>query len=154
MLKQSGQIFLWRYKDNVRNYPGWHLCADSQGCEFLLEVLNAFNKSQEKSFLVAISNPPSKVLSVPNNQGGRAKWQSPKELKLSFDSDANATELWDFSFNNNLSILKFGSKGIKELKKGIQDVTNGQGDYSIGGYDSESNEESTCLWFWWYPKKL
>ncbi len=27
--RQAGAIFLWRYEENVRNDPGWHLTADA-----------------------------------------------------------------------------------------------------------------------------
>ncbi len=197
MLKQKGQIFLWRYKDNTRNYPGWHLCADCEGCQFVFEVLNLFNqdfrvwrsaslqppvlaqrtnqyaslrtsaaprisskrespvnKFQKRNFLLNISNPTSEILSVPNNQRGAARWQSPKKLKLSFNPDLNFNELWNFSFDKIQPVLEFGRNGIEKFQKGIQDITNGKGDYSIGGHESESNEESTCVWFWWYPKAL
>lgn len=36
-----GTVSLWRYLDNLRNYPGWHIGADAAGCASMLALLDA-----------------------------------------------------------------------------------------------------------------
>ena len=70
--KQSGRISLWRYTENQRNFPGWHLNGDADGCQSLLALLDALAADGEGSRTVAIIAPTKTQLSVPNNKAGLA----------------------------------------------------------------------------------
>ncbi|MCF1423247.1 hypothetical protein [Mangrovimonas futianensis] len=38
--KVSGKVYVWTYKDNNRNYPGWNFTTDLKASESLSELLN------------------------------------------------------------------------------------------------------------------
>src|SRR5579872_5538090 len=40
-----GTVFLWRYRENVKNFPGWHLAANPEGSLALLELFGAVRES-------------------------------------------------------------------------------------------------------------
>lgn len=35
------KIYVWRYLENTRNYPGFNLSSDPEGCRFMRERLTA-----------------------------------------------------------------------------------------------------------------
>jgi hypothetical protein len=132
------KICIWRYKDNSRNYPGYHLSADNEGCRELRERLSQIRNSEA----FALTPPDAAVLSVPNNQGGRAKYFAGRKLLVRTASSlAPNTFRWDeqdTTFN-----LTCSREMIARLIEGVAEVEKGNGDYSIGG------EYDQVLWFWW-----
>jgi hypothetical protein len=53
--KQQGRVYLWRYKENRKNYPGWHFTADAVACNALLELFELmFVRSTSRSWLKGI----------------------------------------------------------------------------------------------------
>jgi hypothetical protein len=93
--KQSGRLFLWRFTDNVRNFPGWHFMLDSTGSKSIASLLHAMSKSATScDRIVQVSQPTTEVLRVPNNRS--AGYVSPTKLRIELDaSDADAWALDD-----------------------------------------------------------
>ena len=141
--KQSGAIALWRYKENQRNFPGWHLTADATGCASLLALLDAFaSDGGTCSRTLAIQAPTLAILAVPNNRS--SAWRSPSKLRLSLSE--NPAE-WSFPESLEPATLTFGWDWLPKLRQGIAGIPHGEGDYSIGG----SGSSNLQLWFWWQP---
>jgi hypothetical protein len=148
--KQEGNVYLWRYPDAFRNFPGWHLSADSVGAESLLELLSRLGESAVTAYrTVRITEPTRAVLSVPNNRGGNTRFWSPLRLRLVFDPSDVASTLWELRLEHGQVNLSVGEKFRSLLVAGIVDIMERKGDYSIGGHRNEPKEERTCLWFWW-----
>jgi len=144
--KKSGQIMLWRYTEHDRNFPGWHLTADPAGCtslKALIDVLTADGVPSSRVF--DVSPPKERVLAVPNNRPGRAVWVSPSKLRLSLSADSSQ---WQFPDALEPAELTLGADWLPELRKGIEGIGRGIGDYSIGG----RRNGSLPLWFWWQPR--
>ena len=152
MLKQNGRIFLWQYTENISNYPGWNLCADSEGCDYLLKNLNILAVAQRGSLLVTLSSPTPNVLSVPNNKNGTAKLLSHDKFEICLDAAAGNKDLWDFTCRNNSLVFRVGFNWLMPIQEGIRAVANGSGDYCMGGHKSASANKLSNLWFWWYLK--
>jgi len=141
--KQHGQVYFWRYVENTRNYPGWHLTADKTFCDGFADLtdrmLNAPYNSQ-KSLTVAL--PTKEVLRVPNNHGGLAGWKAPKLLILKHQKD-NVSKYYSLLEEiENTVILGLSRRNLEELKECVSEIPHGKGDYSIEIGD-------TVLWFWW-----
>lgn len=141
--KQSGNISLWRYTENQRNYPDWHLNADTNGCASLIALLDVLTEEGPDAYRTVKVTPPNQAqLAVPNNHSGRAAWQAPEKLRLSLSTDDAA---WIFPSQSNPAILVIGSDWLAPLRKGIKDILFGRGDYSIGN----NSDDNLRLWFWW-----
>ncbi len=141
--KQAGSVALWRYKENQRNFPGWHLTADAAGCASLLTLLDALvADGGNRSRTVAVQAPTPAILSVPNNRSSACR--SPSKLRLSLS--ANPSE-WSFPDLLEPATLTLGAEWVPELQRGIADIARGEGDYSIGSPSGENLQ----LWFWWQP---
>ena len=39
---KSGNIAIWRYEPQAKNFPGWHMSCDSEGYKSLYELLSLF----------------------------------------------------------------------------------------------------------------
>ena len=140
---QTGNVSLWYYTENERNYPGWHLTADAAGCESLIALLDALAVDGIPAFRAVEIKPPSKAqLGVPNNKGGLADWRSPSKLRVTFSGDPAE---WSFPPDLEPAVLTIGSDWLAPLREGISGIPRGQGDQSIG---SAGNGNSR-LWFWW-----
>lgn len=148
--KQKGNVYLWRYPDAYKNFPGWHLATDRIGAQSLLELIARLEKSPTPVYrTVHITEPTKAVLSVPNNRGGEASVWSPSRLKLSFDPSEEVSSLWHFLPAQDQAALSVGQLFLSRIKAGIADIMRGEGDYCIGGHKKEPKGEDTCLWFWW-----
>jgi hypothetical protein len=144
--KQSGRISLWRYTENERNFPGWHLNADAAGCRSLLGLFEALAADGAGSRTVAITAPMKAQLSVPNNKIGLAAWVAPEKLRITASPIA---EEWSFPAHLDPAIFTVGSAWLPQLREGIAGIPEGRGDYSIG-----NRKSSLALWFWWQNRKL
>ena len=139
--KQSGRISLWRYTENERNFPGWHINADSAGCESLLALLEVLSADGGGSRTVAIATPTKAQLDVPNNKAGLATWVAPDKLRMTFSPNP---EEWFFSSAIDPAEITVGTSWLAPLREGIAGIPNGHGDYSIG-----DRKSGLPLWFWW-----
>src|ERR1043166_2550664 len=54
-----GRVSLWKYKAESRNYPGWNLTSDKEGCESLLSLLQLMQASSFSSHKRINLTPPT-----------------------------------------------------------------------------------------------
>jgi len=136
--KQKGSVYFWKYISNPKNYAGWHLTCNKEGCDSVLELIGCFIEGGEDSRrTLNISAPGNDQLKVPNCSD---KSRSPIKLVISYRS--LDSEVWDFSEENGKLVLSVGVKHLSKFKNGLVDISQGKGDYSIGNKGQE-------LWFWW-----
>lgn len=141
--KQSGSISLWRYTQNESNYPGWHLSADADGCASLSALLQSLvQDGHAVTRTVLLEAPNHRILSVPNNLGGRANHEAPGKLRIRFSGDSG---VWSFPPALEPAELTFGKEWLEPLQRGLDAIARGQGDYYIG----IKQKDSLPLWFWW-----
>ena len=137
-------IHLWRYRENKRNYPGYHLTADQDGCKVLEnELLKLENTSNTSSINIELSPVTQKILDVPNNKAGNPTVVSLKELHLKVDP-SYSEGFFEFSESHPKCFLNLSKEQAGCILKGVKDIFSGEGDYCIGGDDDH------VLWFWWY----
>lgn len=148
--RQKGEMSLWTYTRNIKNFPGWHLSADHQGCVSFLDLCERMMKmtcSSERT--IVIRRPTVDILMVPGNQGGYATWRYPERLKLRYLQDSASQDVWHIEevAESNV-LLTLGVQHLNNLKEGIQGLMEGKGDYAIGTHELSENSISMCLWFW------
>lgn len=142
--KINGKVYCWKYKENELNYPGWNFTLDliaSQNLSELLDMMSLCEWSSKKKIVIEI--PTDSQLTVPNNQGGRAKWKTISKMTL----NCKKTELenhWAITEFGEEIEIQFGKSKLTELQNAIKEVANGRGDYAIADEDDEN-----ILNFWW-----
>lgn len=146
--RQRGEVFLWRYRDRPRNYPGWHLSADPAGAGSLLALLRLMSDARYSSAqVVAISEPTPRVLSVPNYGRGSDAWQSAGRWQLRCTKAAASANEWKLAFTGSGLQLSVGERYLLALIGGVEDLAAGRGDYAISGEEADDHD---CLWIWWW----
>ncbi|MES2671506.1 MAG: hypothetical protein V4673_13970 [Pseudomonadota bacterium] len=136
--KQSGHIALWRYKE--RNYDGWHLTADANGCESLAALIEAMMvDGPGASRSIMIERPTRAVRSVPRSP----EWAItvPAAWQLSVGADISD---WRFPETSEYAELCIGADWLPLLADSVRSIGRGIGDYSIGDTDGGN----LPLWFW------
>ena len=138
--KQKGNIYLWRYAGNPKNYSGWHLTGDNEGVESLLELLGLMleeNSGSNRTF--RLSKPGMDITSV---VGCRDRMIAESKVKFCYEV-SEATEL-NINPNSDDFEIVINRNSTNHLIFGLKDVKNGKGDYSTG-------QKQNKLWFWWAP---
>ena len=137
-------IHLWKYLENKKNYPGYHITADKEGCRALLKQLDV---DTQKEFGIVLNPVDKMALKVPNNMGGKAEYEEYSKLIITVKEVSNKDrKLFNISDNSPCLTITLSNDQKRNLVKGIKDISNGWGDYSIGpGRDN-------LLFFWWYYK--
>ncbi len=95
--RPAGHVYLWRYRENTRNFPGWHLSTDRPGGTALLQLFSLFPSATTRVHRTVPLTPPSpSVLAVPNNQQGNANVWAPTKWRVVFDPALSETDSWEF----------------------------------------------------------
>lgn len=128
--------------DNTRNYPGYQLSADAEGCQDLRARLGKIRSSVAFS----LTPPDAGVLSVPNNQGGRARHFAGLMFQVQTSSYL-CPNTFRWEEQGAKFILTCSQEKIVQFLAGVAGIERGKGDYSIRG---EGGQE---LWFWWQLRR-
>ena len=80
--KQAGLLHIWRFTENVKNYPGWHLATDGAGHASFVDLLTRLRSTTESgaSRTVHSTSPSSEVLARVNNR--RSPVVSPTRVRV------------------------------------------------------------------------
>ena len=137
----AGRIYLWRYRERTRNYPGFHLSADRAGAGQLLTLLVSLAKARTPQLAnVTLDPATADVLAIPNNRG--AAISSYRHWELSVDPRYEPERL-HFTVVGDRARAELSPVQVESLAAGVEDIRERRGDYSIG------DEEEHQLWFWW-----
>ena len=146
--KVHGKVYVWSYKDNIRNYPGWNFTVDLKASESLSELLNLMSGCEwSTKTKITTELPTQSQLNVPNNQNGIAKWKSEPNLTFNYKTSESENHWMIKELDNGIEI-QFGKAKLTELQNAINGIPKGNGDFAI----SDENEES-ILYFWWNLEK-
>jgi hypothetical protein len=128
--------------ENLRNFSGYHLSADGEGCGVIRERVGRLDGSGVFSVSFPVVAPDAGVLGVPNNEGGRARVLAARRFRVEAAPTLEpGTFLW--AEVEDTFVLTCSGEFPELILKGIADVERGVGDYSIGG------KSGPRLWFWW-----
>lgn len=142
--KQRGEVYCWRYR-GASNYPGWNFSADQEGCASLREVLDLMISSPYSSkAIIRIARPTASVLAAVK---GPDHWSSATELQLSHPKFTVEASHWSLTSKDGQVAVTIGVSGLKEIREGVNDVSQGQGDWAAPN-DDEEIEDSQLIYFW------
>jgi hypothetical protein len=149
---QSGRLYLWRYGQNTKNYPGWNLAADETGWQSIADLLERMAESTRDSRReISVSRPTALALSVPNNPVGSKELESKQSLILNVQRNEVADQHWKLESSASRVILELGTAQLGVLHAAVLAVQRTGGDFAIGPDDKATWKESS-LWFWLIPK--
>jgi hypothetical protein len=139
---QQGAVSIWRYVNNVRNYPGWHLTADSDGAGSVATLIGALHSDIPGSSRSVVVHAPSPAeLRVPNNRSSDIV--VPSKFRLVSHSEPAH---WHFEEESGTLVLNFGMSWVDPLRSAVAGIPLGKGDFSIG-----PAVPGQGLWVWWQP---
>ncbi len=134
-----GNVSLWRYVVESKNYRGRHLTADDTGCASLLHLLDLLQQPTYSAEQVVALTPPTEETLL--RVGRASRCHALRRWKIVHSKPKHAPDHWQLTDAEDEVTLALGTLHLAELRKGIEDVAVGRGDYCIGG-------ESQELWFW------
>lgn len=143
-LKISGGVYIWKYTDNDRNYPGWNMTVDnsaSQELSLLLDLMEKCEWTTNKKVLT--TRPTDREIGAPNNRNGIAKWTTKSTIIFSLQTN-KTPDYWMTTETADELEISFGKEKLQGLKDAIINIPKGKGDYSIADKD-----DSNILTFWW-----
>ena len=146
ILKQNinGNIYIWKYLENSRNYPGWNFTADKKACNCLLELFRLMQLCEWSSKKeIQTSKPTINQFKIPNNQNREAKSKTSKKLILNFKKNEEQN-FWKLIENENDIEIQFGEKKITDFENAVNEILKGNGDFAIA-----NETEDNILYFWW-----
>ena len=134
--KQSGRLFLWRFTENTRNFPGWHFMVDRAAAASLSELLKAMARGTPPCFRgVVVSLPTAEVLAVPNNR--HSGCVAPEKLRVELDpEDADS---WAFEEEGAVLHWRMGAHKLQLAADVFGDPVK---------YFDSSIGKSPALWSW------
>ncbi len=134
------KVYLWRYLENEKNFPGHHIAGDEEGVVAMARQLRAL-QSGTASF--ELSPPTPEVLSVPNNLDGNAHFESYDRIVVEVVPTSNKNRKHFVAKPDAPAILFEASRAqVETFAKGIQGTKDGDIDFSMGGRPENQ------LWFW------
>jgi hypothetical protein len=140
----KGNVYLWKYKENQRNYPGWNLTVDNIASESITQLLDLMQRCEwSSSKLIILSRPTNDQIRVPNNWNGTASWKWAENLVLS-SIKTDGFNHWKIYEKYPKLEIAFGSSKLEELKSAVTGIPHGKGDFSI-----ETENDDDILNFWW-----
>ncbi|GGK89638.1 hypothetical protein ACD591_21165 [Rufibacter glacialis] len=141
--KVSGKVFIWKNKDNQRNYPGWNLTADKAACQTLISLLDLMDRCEWSTKKILTTEEPTQAqLKVPNNQNGQAGWKTTHQLTLNSRKNVS-DDFWAVIENSGELEIQFGKDKLKQLTTAMTEFLIGKGDFAI----TDSKEEN-ILYIW------
>ena len=144
--RPRGQVHLWRFLDNNRNYPGWNVAADPDGLMALIEIVPLLEVGRFPFRTIPVAPPPPEVLRRANNAGGAARVWSPGTWKIHMRTDDLG--VWSFPDADPASLM-MGAHRAAEFAAALRHAKAGTGDFCVGQRPrTEPGSPSQTLWFW------
>ena len=133
---QNGKVFLWRYTENTRNYPGWHLALDFPAANSLLTLFSLMKGLNQPTMrTIRLSKPGSDVLAIPNNR--RSGIVSKDKVRVNWTPDRK--DEWSIDEPNDEVIMRLGERVLANIENAIQNPSK--------AFDTTIAMEP-ILWFW------
>ena len=142
----AGRICLWQYRDNPREYMGFHLSADAPGCTQLLPLLANLAKARTPQIANIVLDPPSPgVLAIPTRRVGSSAIIGYRHWELLVDPRFPPERL-HFTVVTDRVRTELSPVQVESMAGGVEDMRALRGDYPIG------DDEAHQLWFWWQDR--
>ena len=141
--KATGNLYLWTYTENDRNYLGWNISATRESVKSLYELLNMMERCEWSTTKeVKVQPPTPNLLNTVNNRNGQANWKSTLELILKSKKNIDDNS-WNYRIGTNNLELTLGVKKLIELRNSLNEIQKGNGDFAISDELGDN-----ILYFW------
>lgn len=149
--KQSGRLFVWRWSDESRNYPGWNVTADRSGAESLRQLFALMQRAEWSSQrALKVTNPvPGLVARRRVAIGGDLL--VPRRIIFKYRKTAVRPCYWHWEGNWTSPVLIFGSEMLQRLRNALDQIYDGIGDFRVGSQDQHLHgidRVNVSIWFW------
>lgn len=133
----KGNLYLWRYKNNPKNYKGWHFTGDRHGLASLCDLLNLMSKEEQcAKCTIRLAKPTETELSI-SGCNDRALKES--KVVLHFETD-NPVEWSIKPYGDSMDII-MSPHSLKGFRESLQLLLRGRNDFSFGYGENK-------IWFW------
>jgi hypothetical protein len=139
--KLKGRLFVWKFHPENRNYLGWNLTGDNEGCNSLIELLELMQTSSFPSHNT-ITTQPATINQVKATTGS-IPFKSISKLNLRFRK--GEPQLWYIEEVDNGIQVTFGEREIELLQTALQRIIKGEGDFALG-----DSKDEHLVYFWWF----
>ena len=144
--RPDGRIYLWRYHTERRDYGGLHFTADDAGLASLARLIDLMRAATHQAVAtIRLAQPGPTEWHVPTH---RVRPTAMTTWTIVHAKTRFAESHWSLTVSGSEARLELGAGRLEPFARGIGDVGNGRGDYSIGG-DSDDDASNLDLWFWW-----
>jgi hypothetical protein len=145
-------LWCWRYRTNVRSFPGLHLTGKPAACDAVSKCLNQLQEAGDGAYrtidLRSLDRKDAAKIS------GAAKYESFPKLRLTFRQPSDCLRCMSFRFEQGVVHFDLTETGLSQLEQGLNDIRAGIGDYNIAPGSGKKSDlgdldrVSECLWFW------
>lgn len=147
-------VWCWRYREKHRHYLGLHFTAKPDACIAIKSCLQQLRCEGTGAYRTI----PLQVLRGSDEAkitGGR-KYECYHRLRLRLHESSDKLRQMSFRVDADMACFDFVESHFAEFERGLTDVHNGTGDYSIGPQLDRKKSQSVgeldrlseCLWFW------
>lgn len=113
---QKGEIYLWKYLQNEKNFPGLNVSFDSAGYASFLALLRLFHNQMQGITRTVKATPPSKaILARPNNGMDVLAY---KALKIFVSGSENEV----VEFGSEAILLRVSQESLAELLSSVESL--------------------------------
>lgn len=143
-MKQNGNIYFWKYKTDGWLGSEWHISADKDACQYLLDL---FDYMADSVFscepVMALTPVTQEILSVPDYD---SPYKNMTELRFTYSPFAPHYYDWHITDNKTTVEIIFGKAMLAEWRRAVMNIDQGIGNFPIG-----LNEDHT-VFFWCLPR--
>ena len=142
-IRQTGNVFFWKYKTDGWLGSEWHFTADRSACEYLIRLFDHMEHSEFTCEpVISLTPVTQKILRIP---GYDSPYKNMTELRLMYMPFAPNYYDWHIADNKTAVEIFFGKAMLAEWRRAVLNIIQGKGDFPIG-----LNEDHT-VFFWCLP---
>lgn len=147
----NGKVYVWKYLENYKNYPGWNFTVDKMAAKQLTELFSLMLSSEFPTKKKIETSVPSKPqLEVPNNLHGKADYKTKSTVVFNLKKSGKS-DLWNIVEQDDSLEIILGIEKLYELNNAIGKILLGEGDFAI--YDKNEKSRDNLFYIWWNLEK-
>lgn len=126
--KQKGQLYLWRYEPENKNYAGWHLSGDTDGLSSLVELIQAMESSGTEQYrTVNLAQPGEVQYQIP---GCRSKPVPVAKLRVKYEPRRSSD--FELLIQEDVLTLSMGRGNVNQYCTALRGLAQGKNDVHLG----------------------
>jgi hypothetical protein len=146
------ELWLWVYRENIRNHPGIHCTATAAACEAVIECLEALRREGGTRLI------PGRRLAAADEAkiSGGLRYRSLDALRVVVEPCTKGSFRFQARLEGERAIVELSPVAVQELVECFHDVAAGKGDSCLADETARSPRSNAeqldgrtlPLWFW------